>query len=72
MRHRSTPIFFRLYLCLFCAGLLTVIPTPARAQLLTSSDLSRMRSVGAVALSPDNHYIAYTIILRDRPGRPYG
>jgi dipeptidyl aminopeptidase/acylaminoacyl peptidase len=42
------------------------------AQVFTSSELSRMRSVESVALSPDGHYIAYTIAMRDRPGRPYG
>jgi dipeptidyl aminopeptidase/acylaminoacyl peptidase len=41
------------------------------AQVLTSSELSRMRSVESVALSPDGHYIAYTVAMRDRPGRPY-
>jgi len=54
---------------LFCAVLLTTI---AHAQVLTSSDLSRLRSIGSVALSPDAHSIAYTITMRDRPGRPYG
>ncbi len=42
------------------------------AQGLTSSDLSRFRSVGSVALSPDGHRVAYTVAMRDRPGRPYG
>jgi dipeptidyl aminopeptidase/acylaminoacyl peptidase len=41
------------------------------AQMLTSSDLSRLRSVGSVALSPDGRYIAYAIMMRDLPGRPY-
>jgi dipeptidyl aminopeptidase/acylaminoacyl peptidase len=41
------------------------------AQVFTSSELSRMRSVESVALSPDGHYIAYTVAMRDRPGRPY-
>ena len=41
------------------------------AQLLTSSDLSRLRSVGSVALSPDGRYIAYSVMMRDLPGRPY-
>jgi dipeptidyl aminopeptidase/acylaminoacyl peptidase len=72
MRHRSNAMLTRISVFLFCAALLTAIATPARAQLLASSDLSRIRSVGAVALSPDNHYIAYTITMRDRPGRPYG
>jgi dipeptidyl aminopeptidase/acylaminoacyl peptidase len=44
----------------------------SRAQGFSSSDLSNFRSVGALALSPDGHRIAYTITMRDRPGRPYG
>src|SRR5579885_815697 len=44
---------------------------PVRGQGLVSSDLSLFRSVGAVALSPDGRRIAYTITMRDRPGRPY-
>src|SRR5580692_4536550 len=70
MLHRSKAMF-RILGCLPWAALLAAIATPAFAQLLTSSDLSRLRSVGGVALSPDNHYIAYTITMRDRPGRPY-
>jgi dipeptidyl aminopeptidase/acylaminoacyl peptidase len=42
------------------------------AQGLSSGDLSRLRSVGAVALSPDGHHLAYTATMRDEPGRPYG
>ena len=68
MRHRST-LIRRIAASLFCAVLLTTI---AHAQVLTSSDLSRLRSIGSVALSPDAHSIAYTITMRDRPGRPYG
>jgi len=43
-----------------------------RCQGLSSSDLSRFRSVGTVAISPDGQRIAYTVTMRDRPGRPYG
>jgi dipeptidyl aminopeptidase/acylaminoacyl peptidase len=71
MLQRSKAMLFLLSGCLPSAALLAAIATPAFAQLLTSSDLSRMRSIGGVALSPDNHYIAYTITMRDRPGRPY-
>src|SRR6267378_992283 len=42
------------------------------AQGLASADLSRLRSVGGVAVSPDGHRLAYPIVMRDRPGRPYG
>jgi dipeptidyl aminopeptidase/acylaminoacyl peptidase len=55
----------------YAAGLL-LLATAAFAQVLTSSDLSRLRSIGSVALSPDGRSIAYTITMRDRPGRPYG
>lgn len=44
----------------------------AGAQRLVSSDLSRLRSVGDVALSPDGQRVAYTVTMRDPPGRPYG
>ncbi|HEV2387854.1 MAG TPA: S9 family peptidase [Candidatus Acidoferrales bacterium] len=44
----------------------------ASANGLVSSDLYKFRSTGAVAFSPDGRRIAYTIIYRDRPGRPYG
>jgi dipeptidyl aminopeptidase/acylaminoacyl peptidase len=54
--------------CLFVALLSAV----ASAEVLTSADLSKLRSVGSVALSPDGHFIAYTITMRDHPGRPYG
>jgi len=46
--------------------------TPAVGQRLEASDLSRFRSVGEVALSPDGRTIAYTIVMRDQPGRPSG
>ncbi len=50
---------------------LAMIPSAA-AQGLVSSDLSRLRSVGGVALSPDGKRIAYTVTMLDEPGRPYG
>jgi dipeptidyl aminopeptidase/acylaminoacyl peptidase len=50
-----------------------VLATPTRGQTtgLHSADLARLRSVDAVALSPDAARIAYTILYRDQPGRPY-
>ena len=42
------------------------------AQGLTSSDLSKLRSVGGVELSPDGRHLAYSVVMRDEPGRPYG
>lgn len=67
MRHFS----YALLCCLifFCAPL---VGTRAYAEGLSSSDLSRLRSIGSVAISPDGHYIAYTISMRDQPGRPSG
>jgi dipeptidyl aminopeptidase/acylaminoacyl peptidase len=71
MRH-CAKVMSRIFFWFPGAVLLAALATPASAQVLTSSDLSRLRSVGGVALSPDSRYIAYTIIMRDRPGRPYG
>jgi dipeptidyl aminopeptidase/acylaminoacyl peptidase len=51
--------------------LLAKVPS-STAQGFSSADLSRLRSVGSVELSPDGHRIAYTVVMRDRPGRPYG
>lgn len=42
----------------------------AHADVLSSADLSKLRSVGSVALSPDGRFIAYSITMRDQPGRP--
>jgi len=44
----------------------------ASADVLTSGDLSRLQNVGGVALSPDGRFIAYSIITREKPGRPSG
>ena len=38
---------------------------------LQSSDLSRLRSVKDAELSPDGSMVAYTVVMRDHPGRPY-
>ena len=51
---------------------LVTMPPPARTQGLVSGDLSKMRSVGGVALSPDGRHLAYSVVMRDEPGRPYG
>jgi len=53
-----------------CLLLLSVAPFTA-AQGLTSSDLSKLRSVGSVALSPDGRHLAYAVGMRDEPGHPY-
>ncbi|HVC19202.1 MAG TPA: S9 family peptidase [Vicinamibacterales bacterium] len=36
-----------------------------------SRDLSKMKAVGAVQISPDGTHLAYTVENYDRPGRPY-
>ncbi|HKD50001.1 MAG TPA: S9 family peptidase [Candidatus Acidoferrum sp.] len=59
------------YLVAFLLTLLTISPWGI-AQGLTSTDLSKLRSVGAVALSPDGKHLAYAVAMRDEPGRPYG
>jgi dipeptidyl aminopeptidase/acylaminoacyl peptidase len=57
-------------LCVF-SGLAAVVAF-AQTQVLVSSDISRLRNVGGVAISPDGKSIAYTVTMRDVPGRPYG
>jgi dipeptidyl aminopeptidase/acylaminoacyl peptidase len=63
---------FRVQVLVFGLLSLFVLVTLASAQGLVSGDLSRYRSVGAVVLSPDGHRLAYSIVMRDTPGRPYG
>jgi dipeptidyl aminopeptidase/acylaminoacyl peptidase len=65
-------IFRRVRFCLFCALALLISAPFSRAQGLSSGDLARLRSVGSVELSPDGHRIAYSVTMRDRPGRPWG
>jgi dipeptidyl aminopeptidase/acylaminoacyl peptidase len=69
--HRKPVLFAAMVLALCAATLLCGAPS-GEAQRLTSSDLSRLRSVGSVELSPDGHRIAYSVTMRDRPGRPWG
>jgi dipeptidyl aminopeptidase/acylaminoacyl peptidase len=68
MRHRLKAMLLRILVGWACA---TLPVAAVCAQVLTSSDLSRLRSMNSVALSPDGRYIAYTITMRDHPGRPY-
>lgn len=65
-------IFVRGGLFLLWAVGLGVLTPSSGAQGLLSSDLSRLRSVGSVELSRDGRRIAYSVTMRDRPGRPYG
>jgi dipeptidyl aminopeptidase/acylaminoacyl peptidase len=64
-------LFVRAMLCVSTLIWVVTVRSSA-AQGLASADLSRLRSVGSVAVSPDGHRVAYTIVMRDRPGRPYG
>ena len=57
---------------LSCLLVILTVSPGGNAQGLVSSDLSKLRSVGAVALSPDGRHLAYSVIMRDEPGRPYG
>src|SRR3989338_9632021 len=43
----------------------------AQQGVLQSGDLTRLRSVQEVQVSPDGSRIAYVVESRDRPGRPY-
>src|SRR5258708_4762224 len=72
MQSCSRRIFLRVVLCFACALSLLAIAPLSGAQGLSSGDLSRLRSVGSVELSPDGRRIAYSVTMRDRPGRPYG
>jgi dipeptidyl aminopeptidase/acylaminoacyl peptidase len=72
MRLRLGLFLLRTSLCVACTmALLAKVPS-STAQGFSSGDLSLLRSVGSVELSPDGHRVAYTIVMRDRPGRPYG
>ena len=72
MQLRPQAILVRAVSWLVCLLLVLSSAPFGRAQGLTSSDLSRLRSVGRVELSPDGHRIAYSVTMRDRPGRPWG
>ena len=52
------------------AAATSALVASAGAAGLESRDLSRLRSAGAVALSPDGSRLAYVIVSNDRPGRP--
>jgi dipeptidyl aminopeptidase/acylaminoacyl peptidase len=65
-------VFSRVVFCLCCALALLALAPRGTAQGLASSDISHLRAVGSVELSPDGHRLAYTVVMRDRPGRPYG
>jgi len=70
MRLQVQSILLRSSFWFICALALLTYGPVSGAQSLTSSDLSRLRSVGSVELSPDGRRIAYSVTMRDRPGRP--
>jgi dipeptidyl aminopeptidase/acylaminoacyl peptidase len=72
MRHPLRSVLLRAIFCVSFAAVLMVSAPSVAAQGLVSSDLSRLRNVGSVEFSPDGKRIAYSITLRDRPGRPHG
>jgi len=72
MDPRFRLIFLRFGRFLFCLLAVLAASPSGHAQGLTSSDLSKLRSVGSVALSPDGKHLAYSVAMRDEPGRPYG
>src|SRR5258706_11147775 len=72
MRNHRKYVFFAVILSALCAYTVLCGAPSGEAQGLLSSDLSRLRSVGSVELSPDGRRIAYSVTMRDRPGRPYG
>src|SRR5215472_13070476 len=55
-----------------CVALAMASGAAAQTQGLVSSDLSKLRSVGGIAVSLDGKRIGYSVTMRDRPGRPYG
>src|SRR3954470_19578465 len=61
---RSSPT---LTLILLCEAALL----PLDGQGLQNDDLYRLRSVSEVQFSVDSRHIAYSVTMRDRPGRPY-
>ena len=55
----------------FAAFIVVAAPALAQKPGLQPSDLSRLRSVGDVQISPDGKTVVYAVSNNDRPGRPY-
>jgi dipeptidyl aminopeptidase/acylaminoacyl peptidase len=72
MRLQLLSFLLRARFCVLAAVALLATASFSSAQALSSSDLSRLRSVGGVEISRDGQRIVYSVIMRDRPGRPYG
>jgi dipeptidyl aminopeptidase/acylaminoacyl peptidase len=58
-------------IALLLAGIGAIALPSAYSQGLVSSDLSRLRFVGGLQLAQDGRHAAYTVVMQDRPGRPY-
>src|SRR5207302_1405193 len=55
-----------------CSAVFLPLAPLGGAQGLIGSDLSRLRSVGGGDPAADGRHIAYSVVMRDEPGRPYG
>jgi dipeptidyl aminopeptidase/acylaminoacyl peptidase len=71
MRLRPLAILVRAKFCFVCLVVLLIYAQVSGAQGLSSTDLARLRSVASVELSPGGHRIAYSVTMRNRPGRPW-
>jgi dipeptidyl aminopeptidase/acylaminoacyl peptidase len=71
MRLRPYLFLLRGGLCSACTIALIAMVPSGSAQGFSSADIYQLRSVGSVELSPDGRRIAYTVVMRDGPGRPY-
>jgi dipeptidyl aminopeptidase/acylaminoacyl peptidase len=71
MRAQARSSAHPLAVTFFCLLNLAAFAPLSAGQGLASADLSRLRSVGSAAISPDGRRVAYSVTMRDRPGRPY-
>src|SRR5438270_5453262 len=72
MDQRFHVVAVRARVIIVCSAVFLPLAPLGGAQGLIGSDLSKLRSVGGVALSADGRHIAYSVVMRDEPGRPYG
>ncbi len=63
--------FFGMLVAMAGAVVWLSVPVIGQATGLQPTDMFRLRSVGAVEISPDGSRIAYDVRHSDRPGRPY-
>jgi len=72
MDQRFHVVAVRVRVLTVCSAVFLPLAPLGGAQGLIGSDLSKLRSVGGVALSADGRHIAYSVVMHDEPGRPYG